>query len=87
MRDDGHRWRGKQTARSRHRPLAKQRAPGAVGRQILVEDRIRGIQVMRGERRGERDHTLVPLVTGMQERNPIKRIGEQASRSGCFGVP
>jgi hypothetical protein len=43
--------------------------------------------MMDGKRRGERHHTLVPLVTGMQERNPIKRIGEQASHYGCFGVP
>ena len=69
--DDRHRWRGEQTADSRRRSLAQQRSPGAVGRQILVEDRIRGIEVMRGERRGERGHTLVPLVRSVQERDPI----------------
>ena len=85
--DDRHRWRGEQTADSRRHSLAQQRAPGAVGRQILVEDRIGSLQMMPGERRGEGNHTLVPLVTGMQKRDPIKCIGEQASHHGCFGVP
>jgi hypothetical protein len=41
--------------------------------------------MMGSQRLSERDHTPVPLVTGMQERNPIKRIGEQASHYGGTG--
>ncbi len=85
--DDCHVWRGKKTMDSQRRSLAEIRFSGAVGRKVLVEYRIRGIQVMRGKRLGERDHTPVPLVGGMQQRDPIKNIGEQASHNGRFGVP
>jgi hypothetical protein len=43
--NDCHVWRGKKTMDSQRRSLAEIRFSGAVGRKVLVEYRIRGIQV------------------------------------------
>lgn len=79
--------RRQQTAHRRSRPLTEIRFPGAVRRQILVKHRMGRIQMMVGKRLGERDHPLMRLVTGMQKRNPVERIGKQVSHRERFGVP
>ena len=47
--------------------------------------RARALKV--AKRLGEHDHPLMPLVTGMQKRNPVERIGKQVSHRERFGVP
>lgn len=87
LMDHGDLRRRQQTAHRRSRPLTEKRFPGAVCRQILVKHRIGRIQMMVAKRLGEHDHPLMPLVTGMQKRNPVERIGKQVSHRERFGVP
>jgi hypothetical protein len=39
------------------------------------------------KRLSELEDSLVPLVTLVQQRNPVECIGKQASHAGRFGVP
>ena len=69
------------------RRVAGDRFPRAVRCQKFIEHGVRGVQMMLAKRGGEGDHPVMPLVTRMQQRDPVKRIGKQPSHAVRFGVP
>jgi hypothetical protein len=67
--------------------LPKIRASGAVGGEVRRQHGIGGVNVLFSKRLSQLNDTLVPLVSFMQQGNPVERIGKQVSHAGRFGVP